>query len=180
MHSEEQQKKKRGGKRPGAGRPQGTSKYGEGSKPMRIPLSMIEDVQKIIERKGGKIPLYSNPVPAGDPADLQDYLEEMVDISSYMAPNPNKTYMVRVTGNSMIKAGIYEEDLLVVDTSREAKHKDIVVASVGNEMTVKRLHHINDIVMLLPENDAYEPIIMKDEEKLTISGVVTFVIKQTG
>jgi len=180
MHQQEHAKKKRGGKRDGAGRPQGTSKYGESSKPMRIPLSMISHVKKIIDRKGNKIPLYSNPVPAGNPIELQDNLEEMVDLADFMAPHPEKTYMVKVTGNSMIKVGIFEGDLLLVDTSVEAKHNDIVVACANNEMTVKRLCMQENQIYLMPENDDYAPIFLTEGEELTISGVVTFVIKQTG
>jgi DNA polymerase V len=174
-----QSKTKRGGKREGAGRPKGISQYGEQTKPIRIPLSMINKVKRVINKKSDKIPLYGNAVPAGEPTELADYLEDMIDIGSYMAPNPDTTYMVKVIGSSMIKAGIFEGDLLIVDTSIEPKHQDIVVANVNNDMTVKRLYHQDGHIILMPENDAYDPILLQENEELVISGVVKFVIKKT-
>lgn len=76
----------------------------------------------------------------------------------------------------MIEAGISDGDLLVVDSSRNAAHGDIVIAAVEGEFTVKRLQ-LRPIVQLIPMNSAYSPIIIGSEDTLDVFGVVTFIIK---
>ena len=80
-------------------------------------------------------------------------------------------------GDSMIEAGVYGGDVLVVDRSVDAEHGDIVVAAVGNEFTVKELC-TRPSLMLLPRNPAYKPIRPRNGEELNIFGVVTNVIRQ--
>ena len=76
----------------------------------------------------------------------------------------------------MIGAGIGNGDLLVVDRSRKPVHGDIVIAAIDGEFTVKRLQ-LNPVVMLVPENSAYAPIMINSEDTLDIFGVVTFIVK---
>lgn len=82
--------------------------------------------------------------------------------------------MFRVSGDSMIGAGIYEGDTLLVDRSIEPKHNSIVVAIIDNDFTVKRLYKRGGTVKLMAENLIYPPRVIKPEEELTIWGVVTF------
>ena len=89
-----------------------------------------------------------------------------------MIPNPASSFIVQVHGDSMIKAGIFDGDLLVVDESQEARHGQIVVASVNGEATVKRLENINGVIRLLPENDNHQPIDVPKGSHFRISGVV--------
>ncbi|ECY8309256.1 DNA polymerase V subunit UmuD, partial [Salmonella enterica subsp. enterica serovar Ohio] len=86
------------------------------------------------------------------------------------------TYFVKATGDSMIEAGISDGDLLVVDSSRNADHGDIVIAAIEGEFTVKRLQ-LRPTVQLIPMNGAYRPIPVGSEDTLDIFGVVTFIIK---
>ncbi len=74
----------------------------------------------------------------------------------------------------MIGVGIYQGDMLVVDRSLEAKHNDIVIAVLNNEFTVKRLYRRGGVVKLIPENNLYTPIIIKNGEELSVWGVVTY------
>ena len=83
-----------------------------------------------------QIPFYSDPVKAGFPSPAQDYVERTLDLNELCIRHPNATFFVRVEGDSMIEAGIYDGDVLVVDRSVDAEHGDIVVAAVGNEFTV--------------------------------------------
>ena len=124
-----------------------------------------------------QIPFYSDPVKAGFPSPAQDYVERTLDLNELCIRHPTATFFVRVEGDSMIEAGIYDGDVLVVDRSVEAEHGDIVVAAVGNEFTVKELC-TRPSLCLLPRNPAYKPIRPRNGEELNIFGVVTNVIRQ--
>ncbi len=76
----------------------------------------------------------------------------------------------------MIKAGIHHDDILVVDRSLEPRHGKIVIAAVEGQLTVKRLNRGKGKTMLMPENDDYPPIVIDDDNDMTIWGVVTNVI----
>ncbi|MCT8124702.1 translesion error-prone DNA polymerase V autoproteolytic subunit [Alishewanella sp. BS5-314] len=124
-----------------------------------------------------QIPFFSDPVKAGFPSPAQDYVERTLDLNELCIRHPNATFFVRVEGDSMIEAGIYDGDVLVVDRSIDAEHGDIVVAAVGNEFTVKELC-TRPSLMLLPRNPAYKPIRPRNGEEFNIFGVVTNVIRQ--
>ena len=166
----------RGGARPGAGRPKGKGKYGETTKPLRIPESMIEQVLSFVQHKGYQLPLYSCKVSAGFPSPADDYMEGMLDLNEHLIQHPSATFFVRVTGDSMIGAGIHANDILIVDRSLEAASDRIVIAALDGELTVKRLHVGPEGTRLLPENPVYDPIEIKEESELHIWGVVTNVI----
>lgn len=165
-----------GGRRKGAGRPKGQGKYGEKTKPMRIPVSLLTEVGQFVQNKGYKLPLFAGRVPAGSPTGLDAHVDETVDLNELIVRNPGSTYLVKVTGDSMVDAGINEDDILVVDNQQEPKHRDIVIVSLDNEVTVKRLFKEGDSIMLLPENVNHDPILIKSDSKLDIHGVVTFII----
>ncbi|BEC46291.1 DNA polymerase V subunit UmuD [Escherichia coli] len=115
-------------------------------------------------------------VPCGFPSPAQDYLEGSLDLNKLVIKHPSATYFVRVSGDSMIGAGISDGDLLVVDRSLPAMHGDIVIAAVAGEFTVKELQTRPEL-RLLPHNARYQPITFQSEEELQIFGVVTFTLK---
>jgi len=123
------------------------------------------------------IPLFASKVKAGFPSPAQDYVERTLDLNELCIRHPNATFFVRVEGDSMIEAGIFDADVLVVDRSIDAEHGDIVVAAVGGEFTVKELC-TRPTLQLLPRNKAYSPIAFNDGDELNIFGVVTNVIRQ--
>jgi DNA polymerase V len=166
----------RGGARPGAGRPKGLGKFSEETKPIRLPVSMIDHVMKFVNAKGYKVPLYSSRVQAGFPSPADDYLESFLDLNEYLIKHPAATFFVRVSGDSMINAGISENDILVVDRSLEPKPGKIVIAAVEGELTVKRLSKVDGRTYLMPENDKYPPIDITGNNYVIIWGVVTNVI----
>lgn len=170
----------RGGARAGAGRPKGTGKYGEKTITVRIPASMGDAVKDFVENQGWQIPLYASKVAAGSPCWGNDHVGDTINLSDCLVRDPAKTFCVQVTGESMIKAGIEPDDLLVVDASLEAKNGSIVVAAVDGGLTVKRLHKTKSELSLMPENDNYRPIKITAETGLQILGVVTNVIKAVG
>jgi len=96
-----------------------------------------------------KIPLFTEPVSAGFPSPAQDYIEQTLDLNELCIKRPNATFFVRVEGDSMIEAGIYADDILVVDRSVKAKQGDIIIAEINSELTVKELQ-LKPCVRLIP------------------------------
>jgi len=122
------------------------------------------------------IPMFTEQVAAGFPSPADDYLEGNLDLNKYLIKHPVATYFVRVIGDSMIGAGIHSGDILIVDRSLEPTNRRVVIAVVDGELTVKRLIRKNGIIILMPENNQYKPIEIKDETDLEVWGVVTSVI----
>ena len=180
----------RGGKRPGAGRPKGTGPFRETTQAIRVPCGLLPRVKSLINLykdnpaimlgretiPSNVIPLFSNKVAAGQPTPTEDSLEGAIDLTQHLVQNPRSTFLVRVQGDSMIDAGIFPNDLLVVDSSLKPEHGKVVIAAVDGELTVKRLELNQDKVSLLPENTKYKPIAIKEEMSFSITGVVTNVI----
>lgn len=165
-----------GGKRKGAGRPKGCGQYGEPTKAIRLPESLIEPILKFVKNKGYQLPLYSTKVAAGLPVPADDHIETLVDLNEHLIKNPLATFLVKVSGESMIDAGIYENDILVVDRVIQPMHGKIVIAAIDGQLTVKRLHKKNNQLCLMAENKAFKPIEIKEENEVFIWGVVTNVI----
>jgi len=121
------------------------------------------------------IPLFLDKVPAGFPSPASDYCERSLDLNELCIRTPAATYFVRAQGDSMIEAGIFSGDVLVVDRSLEAKHGDIVIAEFNGELTVKKLE-LKPETRLVPMNSQHAPVSIPDGAELEIFGVVTTVI----
>lgn len=165
-----------GGKRKNSGRKKGSNIYSETTKPIRIPISMLDQVKKYALNRGYSIPLFSSKIQAGFPSPADEHIESRIDFNEFLVDHPAATFAVKVTGESMIEAGIYPNDMLIVDKSIEPRHGKIVVAVIDGELTVKRLHKKDGKILLLPENRLFDPIIVGNEKDLVIWGVVTNVI----
>jgi len=166
----------RGGARSGAGRPSGQGRYQEKTKPIRIPESLVDEVLDFISLKGYKMPLYSSTVQAGFPSPADDHMEAKLDLNELLIKHPTTTFFVRVAGDSMINAGINNKDILIVDRSLEARDGQIVVAAFDGQLTVKRLKKEKDKIYLMPENENFPPIEVKQDNDVHIWGIVTNVI----
>ncbi len=118
-------------------------------------------------------PLYSSKVSAGFPSPADDNLEKSLDLNSYLIKRPAATFFVRVNGDSMINAGINDNDILVVDRSIKPSHGKVIIAVLDGQMTVKRLYKRSGKIILMPENDLYKPIEILDDMNMEIWGVVT-------
>lgn len=123
------------------------------------------------------LPLFTCPVSAGFPSPAEDYIEGKLDLNGHLIKNPVATFFVKVTGDSMLGAGIHSGDLLVVDRSLEASNGRVVIAVVDGELLVKRLKLLkNGQVSLVAENPDYPPLILREEMSFEIWGIVTSVI----
>lgn len=125
-----------------------------------------------------KIPLIQDGVSAGFPSPAQDFMENSIDLNKELSENPLATFYIRVSGNSMVDAGIDDKDVLVVDRSLEAADKKVAICFIDGEFTVKRLKLEKDSLYLMPENKNYEPIKVSEENNFIIWGIVTYVIKK--
>jgi len=123
-----------------------------------------------------KLPLFLESVSAGFPSPADDYLESRLDLNDYLIRNPAATFFVRVSGDSMIEAGIYSGDILIVDRSLQPKEGSVIIAVIDGELLVKRLHFSKNKIYLLPENRNYKPIEITKEMGFEVWGVVTNVI----
>jgi len=123
-----------------------------------------------------RIPLVAAKVQAGFPSPADDHMERSLDLNEHLVANPASTFFVRVQGDSMRDAGIFGGDILVVDRSVEPKDRQIVVAMLDGDFTVKRLRKRGDKVFLEAENNAYPPIEVTENQELVIWGAVAYVI----
>jgi repressor LexA len=122
---------------------------------------------------GGGLPLVGQ-VAAGEPILAEENIEEYIEIPDVIG-GEDGDYILRVRGESMVGAGIFEGDYVVVRPADDADDGAIVVALVGDEATVKRLYREADHIRLQPENETMEPIRTTDA---TILGRVVGVFRK--
>ncbi|MGB3850410.1 MAG: translesion error-prone DNA polymerase V autoproteolytic subunit [Tunicatimonas sp.] len=128
------------------------------------------------------LPFYGDTVSAGFPSPATDHEEQAIDLNKELIPHPSSTFLVRASGNSMVGAGIFDGDLLVVDRSVTARDGHVVIAAVYGELTVKRLrvrsHHAEGRQLILAaENPDYPDIYVSDAENSVIWGVVRHAVR---
>jgi len=116
-------------------------------------------------------------VAAGSPILAEEHIETHYKLDPALF-NPKPHYLLRVQGMSMKNAGILDGDLVAVHRTPEVRSRQIVVARVEDEVTVKRYRQDGSVVWLLPENDDFEPIqVDLNEQDMVIEGVVVGVIR---
>ncbi|WFS62496.1 translesion error-prone DNA polymerase V autoproteolytic subunit [Pseudodesulfovibrio thermohalotolerans] len=115
-------------------------------------------------------------VPAGFPSPAEEYLEKRLDLNEHLVARPEATYFVRVSGDSMIGAGIHHGDLLVVDRSVDPRTGNVIIALVDGEFTVKQLRRTPLGLELAPENPEYTAIPLTDDTDFLVWGVVLHVV----
>ncbi|MDQ8044900.1 MAG: transcriptional repressor LexA [Solirubrobacteraceae bacterium] len=143
------------------------------SKPRAMELLGAEPVEPQEIDGASMLPLVGR-VPAGPPSLASEEVEEVVAVPS-AAGGLRGEFLLRVKGDSMINAGIFDRDLIVVQSRSEARDGEIVVALIDDdEATVKRYFRESDHIRLQPENDALEPIRVRD---VRIAGVVVGLLR---
>ncbi|WP_278034967.1 LexA family protein [Flavobacterium nitratireducens] len=124
-----------------------------------------------------ELPFFDVGISAGFPSPADDFIELTIDLNKHLIKHKDSTFFAKVKGNSMINAGIYDGDLLVIDKSLEPQNNKIAVCQIDGEFTVKRIKKEKDIVWLIAENEEYEPIKVTPENELMIWGIVIHSIK---
>ncbi|MEM9336482.1 MAG: translesion error-prone DNA polymerase V autoproteolytic subunit [Patescibacteria group bacterium] len=130
------------------------------------------DVAKMQPGNPVEAPLYASQPAAGFPAPGDDLVEKALDINDLVVENPASTFFVRVSGDSMEGAGIFDGDVLVIDRAIDAKEGKIVVAAVYGELVVKRYTKVGNDPALVSENEAYAPIMVNESEDVYLWGTV--------
>ena len=136
----------------------------------------VKKVKRLLYKPGQTLPFYGSSVKAGFPSPAEDYAEDALDLNQYLIKHPSATFFVRASGNSMIGAGIFDKDLLIVDRSLEPVSGKVVIAAINGELTVKRFQKTSNGGLLISENPDYPPIRLSESDRVHIWGVVTNVI----
>ena len=122
--------------------------------------------------------LVEQGISAGFPSPADDFKEIRISLDKELVKNKAATFYARVSGESMVGAGLDDGDLLVIDRSLDPESGKIAVCFVDGEFTVKRIKKEEDRLYLMPENKKYKRIEIKEENELIIWGVVEYVIKK--
>ena len=117
-------------------------------------------------------------ISAGFPSPAEDFKEERLSLDRELVKNKEATFFARVNGQSMVDAGLDDNDLLIIDRSLNPENNRIAVCFLDGEFTVKRLKLQKDGLWLHPENEKYKPVKITEENKFVIWGIVTNVIKK--
>ena len=124
------------------------------------------------------LPVAGGSIAAGFPSPADDFTDKRVDLNDVLVTHPQATFLLRVSGDSMRDAGIFNGDTLIVDRAVKARHGCIVVAVVDGEFTVKYLHQRAGRIKLKSANPTYPDITPADGQTIEVWGVVTSAIKR--
>ena len=123
------------------------------------------------------IPFYLHKVGAGFPSPATDYMEDDIDLNSYLIRNVPATFIIRVQGKSMTNAGIYDGDLLIVDKSINPKNFSTVIVNINEELVVKNLIKEKGVSYITSgSKNITDKINLTENPEIIIWGVVTYVI----
>lgn len=115
-------------------------------------------------------------VEAGFPSPAEEELADTLSLDALLIQNPEATFLLKVSGDSMAEAGILPGDMVLVDKGETPKSGDIVIAEVDGEWTMKYLRKRGEQVVLIPANPKYQQI--RPKKELRIAGVVTAVVRK--
>jgi DNA polymerase V len=119
--------------------------------------------------------LFTDAVAAGFPSPAADYCESRLDLNDFCIQHPAATFFVRAAGDSMLEAGIFPGDIVIVDRALEAKHGDIILVTINGELVLRKLE-TRPSLRLIAMNNNYHPISIAEDNDLDIFGVAVHVI----
>ncbi|MFN7012824.1 MAG: LexA family protein [Bacteroidia bacterium] len=123
------------------------------------------------------LPYFEGGIKAGFPSPAADFEGTQISLDKVLVKNFEATFYAKADGTSMIGAGIDDGDIMVIDRSIEPTDGKIAVCLIDGDFTVKRIKVEKDALYLMPENKAFQPIKIAEDNKLVIWGIVTYVIK---
>lgn len=121
--------------------------------------------------------LVENGISAGFPSPADDFKEIRISLDNELVKNKEATFYAKVSGDSMIGAGLDDGDLLVIDRSLSPENGKVAICFIDGEFTVKRIIKRKNKIYLKPENKNYKPIEINEESELVVWGIVTYIIK---
>jgi DNA polymerase V len=128
-------------------------------------------------RRSLRVPLVSAAAPCGFPSPADDYLDRPLDFNELLIENPAATFAVRIAGESMIGAGLFPNDIAIVDRSRTPRSGCIVLALIDGEFTIKRYRRRAGAIVLQAENRAFPDIEITENMTFEVWGVVKHAIR---
>lgn len=140
-------------------------------------LSNIAYPPLLIDSKSVWVTKFNEKVHAGFASPAEDLGEKRIDLTAELVTHPDATYLTQATGHSMIKFGIFDGDLLVVNRALDAVHGSIVLAVIDGQCTVKKLYMWQGCVKLQAGNPGFEDIVFKEGQELIVWGVIEHTIK---
>jgi repressor LexA len=140
-------------------------------------ISLVDRLKAAVEKQQSiEVPVIGR-VAAGMPITAIENQDGSLVIDRNFLKGRTDHFALKVRGDSMIDEGIYEDDYVVVSTTSQAQHEEIIVAKLNDEVTIKRFYRKNNVVQLVPANKKYAPIPVKNLEELTIIGRVVGVMR---
>lgn len=124
------------------------------------------------------LPVADEGIKAGFPSPAQDFMDVAIDLNKELIKHPSSTFYGRVKGDSMIDAGIFDGDLLIIDKSLEPHNGDMAVCFIDGEFTLKYIKIEEKVIWLIPANKNYQPIKVTEANDFLIWGIVTYSIKK--
>lgn len=202
---ENEKKGRRGGKREGAGRPRSDSKLYTFRAPGRMAMFIdaqdckTEFIKGCIAKEMGaldagigkmgevypvsgvtdlRLPFFDVGIVAGFPIPLDnDERSQDIELLKMLCPNPEASYLIRVEGNSMIDAGIYSGDIIIVDKSnRDPSPSEVAVCELNGDYTLKHFVKRDDEGWLVPANPDYPELKVTEDDDFSVWGTVTYII----
>ena len=125
-----------------------------------------------------ELPFITSGIKAGFPSPAADFDETRISLDKALVKNPHTTFYAKANGQSMKGAGIDDGDIMVIDRSIEPRNNKIAVCLIDGEFTVKRIKKTKEELLLMPENNDFQPIKINENNQLVIWGIVTYVIKK--
>ena len=122
--------------------------------------------------------LVEQGISAGFPSPADDFKEVKISLDKELVKNKEATFYARVSGDSMIGAGLDDGDLLVIDKSLSPENGKIAICFIDGDFTVKRIKKEKGKFYLIPENKKYKTIKLGEDNELIIWGIVVYVIKK--
>lgn len=139
-------------------------------------IDSLEVINYSEEKNNFKIPIVGR-VAAGSPITAEENVEGSIVIDPAFIKKDDDSFALKVKGDSMIEAGIFEGDLVIISPKAVVKNGDMIVARVEDEVTVKIYENKNNIIRLIPQNKNYQPIIVENKNEFSIVGKVTGVLR---
>ena len=142
---------------------------------------MKKEKLKFLKPKEGNLTgqwLIEQGISAGFPSPADDFKEVRISLDKELVKNKEATFYAKVSGDSMVGAGLDDGDLLVIDRALSPENGKIAVCFIDGEFTVKRIKKEKGKFYLIPENKKYKSIELNEDNELIIWGVVQYVIKK--